>query len=127
MNKAKKKRLATAGWKTGDVSEFLGLSLQERQFIEIKLAFATAFKEQRKARKLTQKQVADIIHSSQSRVARLEAADPSVSVDLMLQSLLALDIPILDIAKTLSAVPKPTTTETADQPAKRRTRTVSRR
>ncbi len=105
MNKAKKQRLAAAGWRVGDVSEFLGLSPQERMFIEIKLALAREFKERRKARNLTQKQVAEMIHSSQSRVAKLEAADSSVTVDLILQSLFALGFSLGDFAKALRAIP----------------------
>ena len=40
--------------------------------------------------KLTQEQVARLLKSSQSRVAKMEAGDPSVSLDLLVRSLLAL-------------------------------------
>jgi len=99
MNKQKIKRLEAAGWKVGDAADFLELSDEEVEFIEFKLALANKVKELRKKKGLTQVEVARAMGSSQSRIAKLEAADSSVSTDLMLKSLFMLgatrdDIPV---------------------------------
>lgn len=44
----------------------------------------------RKARRFTQTELAHKIKSSQSRVAKMESGDPSVSIDLMVRTLFAL-------------------------------------
>ena len=88
MDVRKKNRLESAGWKVGSASEFLGLSDEEAALVELKLGFARAVRGQRKRRRLTQEDLARLLGSSQSRVAKIEAADPSVSIDLMIRSLL---------------------------------------
>ena len=90
MKAEKKKRLETKGWKVGSTAEFLQLSAEETAYIELKLALSKALQELRKSKKLTQVDLAKRIKSSQSRVAKMEAADTSVSVDLMFRSLFAL-------------------------------------
>lgn len=87
MNKAKRKRLEEKGWKFTTAAEFLALTPEEEKYIEFKLSLARAIKERRKARQLTQEQCAKLLGSSQSRVAKMEAADPSVSVDLLFRAL----------------------------------------
>jgi DNA-binding XRE family transcriptional regulator len=90
MDKDKQARLERAGWRAGDAADFLGLREQERAFVELKLALADYLREVRTANSWTQSQVARRLGSSQSRVAKMEAADASVSVDLLLKSLLTL-------------------------------------
>jgi len=90
MNNAKKKRLEANGWKVSDTAEFLNLSPEEAAYVELKLALSKALQELRKSKKITQVDLAKRIKSSQSRVAKMEAADNSVTVDLMLRSLFAL-------------------------------------
>src|SRR6267378_8713519 len=90
MNRAKKARLAAGGWRVGSAAEFLGLSKDEVAFVEIKLALARCLREIRIKRKLSQARVAELVGSSQSRVAKMESGDPSVSVDLLLRSILAI-------------------------------------
>ena len=70
------------------MSEFLGLTDEEATVVELKLGLATAVKEQRSRRNLTQEQLGRMLGSSQSRVAKMEAGDPSVSIDLLVRSLL---------------------------------------
>jgi DNA-binding XRE family transcriptional regulator len=89
MRADKQKRLEKAGWKVGDAAEFLGLSDVESRFLEIKLALARLLRATRTRRRLTQVELAERIGSSQSRVAKIEAGDPTVSVDLLVRSLLA--------------------------------------
>jgi hypothetical protein len=90
MNSSKRSRLEKAGWKVGTTKEFLGLTSQEAAYIELKLNLAKALSVKRKNLGLSQVAVAKMIKSSQSRVAKMEAGDPSVSIDLLVKSLFAL-------------------------------------
>ena len=103
MDKATKKRLEAAGWKTGSAQDFLELTDAEAAFVDMKLALAAELRSRRLERHLNQTQVARLIGSSQSRVAKMEAADPSVSVDLLIRSLLKLGAERRDVAKALAA------------------------
>jgi DNA-binding XRE family transcriptional regulator len=87
---AKRARLEAAGWAVGDTAEFLDLPPEQVAFIELKLALARHLRDVRVRSGRTQAEVAEIVGSSQSRVARMEAADDSVSVDLLVMSLLTL-------------------------------------
>ena len=89
MKAEKRRRLEAAGWRVGDARDFLGLSDDEAEFVEIKLALARRLRELREKRNWTQADLAKHVGSSQSRVAKMEAADPTVSVDLLVRSLLA--------------------------------------
>ena len=90
MRNDKRKRLEAKGWKIGSAKEFLGLSSEEEAYIEIKLRLAESLREQRLRRQMTQSDLAKAIKSSQSRVAKMEACDGTVSLDLLVRSLLAL-------------------------------------
>ena len=90
MNPDKRKQLEANGWKVGNAEEFLGLSPEESSYIEVKLALSKGLQEIRMRRELTQERAARILKSSQSRVAKMESGDPSVSLDLIIKSLLAL-------------------------------------
>ena len=90
MRSSKKKRLESKGWKVGSTKEFLGLSSQEEAYIEIKLRLAESLRNQRLRCQMTQSDLAKAIKSSQSRVAKMEAGESSVSLDLLVRTLLAL-------------------------------------
>ena len=90
MRESKRKKLAAKGWKVGDAREFLGLSVAEQALIELRLKLADGLKSRRHARGVTQTQLAESLRSSQSRVAKMESGDPTVSIDLLVRSLLAL-------------------------------------
>ena len=90
MDSAKRTRLEKAGWRVGTAKDFLELSQEEAAYIELKLNLAKAFSEKRKSLGLSQVAVAKRIKSSQSRVAKMESGDPSVSIDLLVKSLFAL-------------------------------------
>ena len=90
MDAAKRKRLEKAGWKVGTPQEFLNLSKEEAAYIELKFRLAKELLERRRSLGMSQIAVAKRIRSSQSRVAKMEAGDPSVSIDLLVRSLLAL-------------------------------------
>lgn len=102
MDKAKRRKLERAGWKAGSAKDFLGLSDEEAAFVECKLALSTTLRERRKRNNLSQTDLARRLGSSQSRVAKMEAADPSVSVDLLLRSVIALGATPQDIAHVLA-------------------------
>ncbi len=102
MDKQKKTQLAKRGWKTGTVSEFLDLSEDESAYIEMKLALSEKLRERRTRTKLTQAELARAIQSSQSRVAKMEAGDPSVSIDLLVKSLLALGVSKKELGRVIS-------------------------
>ena len=90
MKNTKKAGLKRTGWKVGSVEEFLRLTDEESAFIEMKLALARSLQERRIASGLTQEELAKQLGSSQSRVAKMEAADTTVSIDLLVRSLLGL-------------------------------------
>src|ERR671913_859887 len=90
MRKSKRKRLTAKGWKVGTVEEFLGLSEEESAYIELKIKFAAGLRERRRQKGLSQLDLAAKLQSSQSRVAKMEAGDPSVSLDLLIRSLISL-------------------------------------
>ena len=103
MKKAKQSKLQSTRWKVGKTGEFLGLSPDEEALVDIKLVLADSLREVRKELKLTQSQVARRLHSSQSRVAKMEVADPSVSVDLLIRSLLAMGKTRQDLGDLLAS------------------------
>jgi DNA-binding XRE family transcriptional regulator len=90
MNTTKRKRLESKGWKVGTAEEFLNLSPEESAYVELKLALSKTLQETRREKKMTQEQLARLLKSSQSRVAKMELGDPSVSLDLLVRSLLAM-------------------------------------
>ncbi len=103
MNKEKRRRLEKAGWKVGDASDFLNLSPAEARFVELKLALAQGLRVRREEEGLTQQQVARRMGSSQSRVAKMEAADSSVSIDLLVRALLTLGATRAEVARLVRA------------------------
>jgi DNA-binding XRE family transcriptional regulator len=103
MNKQKRKELENKGWKVGSAEEFLGLSEEESAYIELKMKLSANLRKLRIEQKLTQIELAKVIKSSQSRVAKLETGDPSVSLDLIIRSLLALGTSNKDIARAISS------------------------
>ena len=90
MRESKRAKLTAKGWKLGSAKDFLGLTTQEEAYIELRLKLANGLKLRRGSRGVTQTQLARALRSSQSRVAKMEAGDPTVSLDLLVKSLLAL-------------------------------------
>jgi len=102
MKSSKKKSLESKGWKVGSAREFLNLSDEEVAYVELKLALSKNLQEYRREKKLTQEELARRLKSSQSRIAKMEAGDPSVSLDLLVRSLLALGASRKHLAQMLS-------------------------
>jgi hypothetical protein len=103
VKQSKRQKLERNGWRVGTAVDFLGLSAEESAYIEMKLALSETLREEREKKKLSQVQFARLIASSQSRVAKMEAADSSVSMDLLVKSLLALGVARKKVAQALAA------------------------
>lgn len=102
MNKTRQRKLEQHGWTAGSAADFLGLTDEESAYIEMKLALSQALRQARLRGNPTQADVAAKLQSSQSRVAKMEASDSTVSVDLLVRSLLALGSGPKDIANAIS-------------------------
>lgn len=89
MNPAERERLEASGFCVGSAADLLGLSPAEAALVELKLALTAGLKRRRRESRLTQAALAERLQSSQSRVAKMEAGDPSVSLDLLIHALLA--------------------------------------
>ncbi len=99
MNAEKKRRLEAAGWKETTMKEFLNLSDADAEYIEWKLTLSRRLRQLRQRKKLTQTRAATLLKTSQSRLARMEAGDPTVSLDLLARGLFALGARWEDLAK----------------------------
>ena len=89
MDATKRKAIEAAGWKVGSAEDFLQLSDEEARLVALKLSLISAVKKSRIKRKLSQIDLAQRMKSSQSRIAKIEAGDPSVSLDLIVRALIA--------------------------------------
>ena len=103
MNTSKHKRLEASGWRVGKAADFLGLSAAEELFVEIKLALADAVRVRRTKLGLTQAELARRMRSSQSRVAKLEAGDRTVSIDLLVHALVGLGATRQQLARVFAS------------------------
>jgi len=103
MRKEKIKRLESKGWKIGSAEDFLGLSPEELAYIDLKLNLSANLRKLRAEQNLTQVELAELLHSSQSRVAKIETGDPTVSLDLIIKSLLALGASKKQLARAISS------------------------
>lgn len=101
MNKNKRARLEARGWRVGDAADFLDLTPEEAALVETKLALSGSVRDRRTKQGLSQADLAKRLKSSQSRVAKIEAADPTVSADLLLRALFALGATPSDVATVI--------------------------
>ena len=103
MKQAKRQRLESKGWRIGGTRELLRLTDEEVAYIELKLALADRLRAMREKKGMTQIGLAKLTGSSQSRVAKMETGDPSVSLDLLVKSLLALGATRKQIAGAMAS------------------------
>ncbi len=101
MREDKKRRLEAKGWKVGSAKEFLRLTDEESAYIDLKMRLADGLRDRRQRNRLSQVQLAKILRSSQSRIAKMESGDPSVSLDLLIRSLLALGISDRELSRII--------------------------
>jgi predicted transcriptional regulator len=102
MDAPKRDRLEKGGWRVGSAEEFLNLSDEETTFVELKLTLSETLRKRRTEQRLSQRALAKRFGSSQSRVAKMEAGDPTVSVDLLLRALLAVGATREEIAAAIA-------------------------
>jgi ribosome-binding protein aMBF1 (putative translation factor) len=86
-------------WVEGSVQDFLNLSDAEMELIETRRALARQVRALRQAQGLTQMALAARLRTSQSRVAKMEAADATVSIDLLVQTLFRLGMKRRELSK----------------------------
>ena len=103
MREEKRRKLEAKGWKIGTAQEFLQLSAEEAAYVDLKARLATSLRDRRRRRSLTQADLAKRLQSSQSRIAKMEAGDPSVSLDLLIRSLLILGMSRRELSRIISA------------------------
>lgn len=101
MKNSKRSRLEARGWRVGSAADFLELTPEEAAFVETKLALSQSLRKRRTAQKISQTTLAKRLKSSQSRVAKMEAADANVSIDLLLRGLFALGAKPRDVGRAI--------------------------
>lgn len=104
MDEKKRERLEKAGWQVVSVRELLDLTDEEAAYVELKVELSSALRRRRKRLRWSQEMLASRLHSSQSRVAKIESADPTVSLDLLIKALIATGVSGTDIARSLGAL-----------------------
>jgi len=108
MDRKKQTRLRAAGWRVGSAADFLGLSAAEEELVAMKLALSDRLRKARERRRITQTDLAKRMGSSQSRVAKMEAGDPGITLDLLVHGLLAIGASRREVASALAAPRKAT-------------------
>ena len=103
MDEKKRQKLEQAGWKIGSTEEFLELTPEEVNYIELKLNLGSSLRAMRTSKNMTQADLATLLKSSQSRVAKMEAGDPTVSLDLLVRWLLSLGLTRETLARLIVA------------------------
>ena len=103
MKKRKRDRLEAEGWRVGSTAELLALSSEEAALVEIKVVLSRSLRLRRLERGISHAALARKLKSSPSRVAKMESADRSVSVELLLRALFALGATPRDVGKALLA------------------------
>lgn len=121
MKQDQRKALEAAGFRVGDAGDFLGLSPIERQLVELRVSLAEAIRQRRELLDVSQATLAKAIGSSQSRVAKIEAGEAGISLDLMARGLFALGAEIVVKPKPGKTGSKPS------QTAKKKVRKPTRR
>ena len=102
MDNRKKKKLEAAGWRVASADEFLDLTAEESALVDIRLTLGRLVRATRQKSRLSQQALADRLHSSQSRVAKLEAGDASVSLDLIVKAAFAAGAKKRELAKAIA-------------------------
>jgi predicted XRE-type DNA-binding protein len=105
MDREERRALESAGFRVGDASDFLGLTAEERQLVELRIAVGRRVRQLRESRHLSQQQLASKLRTSQSRVAKIESAAAGVSLDLMFRAFFAVGGQFIDLAE-LSGRPR---------------------
>ncbi len=103
MKTTKRKALERAGWRTGSADEFIGLKPEETALVNMRLSLAEKLRGRRTKLGLSQTELALRLGSSQSRVAKMEAGEADVSLDLLVRAMLATGANERDVAHAIAA------------------------
>ncbi|HEY1793325.1 MAG TPA: helix-turn-helix transcriptional regulator [Opitutaceae bacterium] len=103
MKSEKKNRLEAAGYRVGSADDFLGLTREESSLVTLRLSLAEEVRRRRVLLHYSQTELARRIGSSQSRIAKLEAAESDVSLDLLFRALFATGAKMRDVGKVVTA------------------------
>ena len=129
MDAEKRKRLEAAGYVVGDIGEFLGLTPEEVQLIDLKIEVARAIKAARVASGITQAQLAKKVGSSQPRIAAAETGGSGATLDLLFRMLFAVGGKLgrsVESATKKRATPVRFRIEGGNRPAERRSKTAAK-
>ena len=102
MKKERKAKLRRLGYRVVSTAKLLGLSQQETALIDLKIELIEKLKEIRRTNNVTQKHLAKLMKSSQSRVAMIEGRAEDVSLDLICKALFALGVTPKTLGKTIA-------------------------
>lgn len=103
MRKGKQKKLKEAGWRVGNVQDFLELSDEEAALVNLKHRLMVLVRETRKNQRITQAALAQLLNSSQSRIAKLESGSADVSLDLIVRALFAMGLSRKEIGRAITS------------------------
>jgi DNA-binding XRE family transcriptional regulator len=103
MNQRKRDKLRKLGYRVTDAQDFLGLTDEEMALIDLKISLIEKLKQTRARRRVTQQQLARLIHSSQSRVAMMERGRSDASLDLICRALFALGVSRGELGKAITS------------------------
>lgn len=118
------RRAADHGWTEGTVQDFLRLSDEEAALIRAKAGLAVMLQRRRKVQGWSQTALAERLGSGQSRIAKMEAAQPSVSLDLLVRGLLVAGATMTEIGSVIAAG-DPNSTVRAQRPKQSRRAAMS--
>lgn len=102
MNQSKTTQLEQAGWVPDETRDFLEMSRADVQLVELKMKLGEYMRDARRHRRWSQEQMAENIGSSLAQIIMMEAADPSISLDLMVKALLSMGASPRDIGRALA-------------------------
>ncbi|MGB0387168.1 MAG: helix-turn-helix domain-containing protein [Ardenticatenaceae bacterium] len=112
MNGKENVQLEASGWKVSSVEEFLGLTKAEATYIDLKLALLDSYRTWRQQKQVSQVELAEQLELSESSIAKMEQGDPSVSLDLLVQSLLTLGVTPKHLAQIIASLEQTTSDPT---------------
>lgn len=101
MKEAKKKILEANGYKVTDSADWLGLSKEEAQLVEMRAALAQELEKVRRAKGITQAELARRVGTKQSGVARMLNNPDTTTLDSLIKGLIAMGEPVSKIAACL--------------------------
>lgn len=136
MDAKTRKAIESDGFQVGDAADFLGLTEEERQLVDLRLRVARAIRVRRQALELSQGAAAARIKTTQPRFAKIEAAAGDVSLDQLFRSFFAVggrfeDLTPSEAARPAAATPRKTTGASKSkrtlQPSRKNANTATRK